>query len=108
MIPRITEFLKINDYKIIPMHWGVRRFHSISFDGWERLTFDINDRSFTECCNVAAALLKAFVELFKDTHAFTDPELIFKFDGVVSIKIGMMDIEEYDVRIARAQNDGWE
>lgn len=95
------DFLHIfkKNYKTIPVHWGVSRFHTISLEGWEKPKIDCNDQPFTEACNVSSALFEAFIDIFKETHAFTEPEFILKSNGVLSIKIGMMDLKEFDDRI---------
>lgn len=94
----LLDFFETQDYKIIPIYWGVTKFHTISLGGWKKITIDANDTTFTEVCKVASAVMKTFIDLFKETHAFSEPQIIFKKDGILVIKFGMMDIEEYNER----------
>ncbi len=92
----LCNILDEHNCKIIPLRWHAKRFHCISLDGWEKITLDVNDKSFFEVEHIILAVTKAFIELFNETHAFTEPQLIFKFDVEIIIKFGIMELEEFE------------
>ncbi len=94
----MIDLLHGNDCKIIPVNWCVTRFHTISLGGWKEITLHANDETFIEMCDMSSLMAKTFIDFFKETHAFSEPQIIFKPPETFVIKFGMMDIEEFNDR----------
>lgn len=84
---------------IIPIHWGHSRTFTITFDGWEKVEVSATDKTFNEVLKMANQSFKVFVKMYEETHAFTEPILRWSPDGVFTLKIGILEIEEYNKRI---------
>jgi hypothetical protein len=86
-------------YNMIPHNWGMGaiKFYSITFDGWDGFHFDVADSTLLIILDLSRRTLNNFTEIYKETHAFTHPELIFRPDlKKYTLKIGIMDIELYN------------
>jgi len=93
----LNEFnLDPDDYKIIPLHICPTKFYSIAFQGWDKVSIDSNGSGLTTMVNLAAYTLKGFIKLYKETHAFTQPEFYYKPDGTFGVKIGTMENDRYE------------
>jgi hypothetical protein len=95
------NFIDIDNekYKTIPMNWCASRTYELLFKGWENLTLDQNDESFRNVLKMAQKSLEAFCEIYVETHVFTEPEFIWRPEKGFAIKIGTLEIEEYEKRI---------
>lgn len=92
----LRSLLHVNeDYQTIPLHWCPTEFYSITFEGW-KCTLSATDESFNLMIKLASQTLEAFINLYKNTHAFTQPELYFTPEGKLGIKIGTMENERYN------------
>jgi hypothetical protein len=84
-------------YKIIPHNWMATHHYSIKFEGWNGFSIDANDPTLLIIIKLARNTLNSFVKIYKETHAFTHPELCFRPDiKTFILKIGTMEIELYD------------
>ncbi len=45
--------------------------------------------------------IRGFIKLYKDTHAFSQPQLYIKIDGTFGVKIATMEIELYEKRMKK-------
>jgi hypothetical protein len=76
------------------------KFYTINFDGWSPFTFVCEDKSLNEMLQVANKTLEGFMNLYKDSHAFTEAQFMFYPEkGTCGIKIGTLEIEEYERRM---------
>ena len=85
-----------DDYKIIPINGCPTKFYSINFDGWGHFSSSSTDSGFIIAVNLAVKTIRSFIELYKETHAFTQPQFYYKPDGTFGVKIGTMENELYD------------
>lgn len=94
----IQRSLDINkeEYKIIPNNLMPTEFYYISFQGRNGCYVDINDSTFREMMQLAKKSVDAFITKYKDTHAFSQPDIFFK-----------PDLNNFTVIIGTMQND-WE
>lgn len=91
------NLLKLNqeDCFIIPDHWGGPiHFYSFSFEGW-KFSLDYTDPTMNEVMYLCGCNMNNFIQLYKDAHAFTQPQLAIKMDGTVLVKIATMELEIY-------------
>ncbi len=88
--------LNEEDYKIIPFTWCPTSFHTITFEGWKKNSFDFNDQVFSNIIELASKTLNLFIDFYKNTHAFSQPIFCLKPDGTFYIKIGMMTNDLYE------------
>lgn len=88
----------LDGINIIPINWGVTRYFTITFEGWDKIIFDINNAVFNELNDMASKTFKTFVSLYIDMYAFTEPELIWLPNGKFQLRIGTLEIEEYERR----------
>lgn len=79
------------DYEIIPNHICPSKFYSIEFSGWSTLPIFVTDLMLTDVSVLAAKSVQNFIEMYKDTHAFTLPEINLKPNGVVEVKIATLE-----------------
>lgn len=85
------------DYKIIPDNFCASNNFEMTFKGWTPCTIDINDPFFSNLSKFASMIVDNFIELHKDTHAFTHPQFHYRPDSnVFGIKIGTLEIERYE------------
>jgi len=97
--------LNCEDYFIIPHHWGGPiHFYSFTFEGWQ-FSIDHTDPSMNEVMYLCSSAMNNFIHLYKDTHAFTQPELMIKMDGSVSAKIATMELEIYHQMMERNKSN---
>lgn len=82
-------------YKIIPITGGPTKFYSIAFEGWKRIIISEDDENFHNLMDLIGSTINNFVILYSETYAFTQPEIIYRPDGIFLIKIGTMSIEMY-------------
>ena len=88
------------DYITIPINWRPTRYYKISFEGWGPLTISANDSNLDEIMRMAADSLNAFIKLYKDDRVFTEPMFGLLPDGRTYFKIGTLEKEEYERRLA--------
>lgn len=86
-------------YNIIPSSWMPTKFYNITFEGWKGFSLDANCSVLTEMVTMASITIKGFIELYKDTHAFSQPGMYIKPDGTFGFKIMTMEIELYEERM---------
>lgn len=98
-IPEFNFFGNImENLRIIPRNWHPTNFYSFGISGFEKFKFTSDDLCFQECVDVLSASLKCFIDLRKETHAFTEPQLYYKpNEKSMTIKIGIMENEHYDM-----------
>lgn len=93
----LDEFkLDENDYNMIPLNGYPTKFYSITFYGFTNFTIDSNNATFNTIVKLASKTIKAFIKLHKDNHAFTQPQISFKTDGMFIVKIGTMENEIFE------------
>lgn len=97
--------LNEDDYKIIPLNFCPTKFHSITFEGWNNFSFDINDEKFSILINLASQTVNYFIELYKEKYAFTQPQFCLKPDGTCTIKIGLIENDLYDSLMKAAESN---
>ena len=85
--------------KTIPMNWMPAKFFTFTLEGWNKFTVVGDDTNFLEMITMANKIYKSFVSIYQKTHAFTDPQLSWAPDGLCKIKIAIMPIDEYEMRI---------
>jgi hypothetical protein len=109
MLPNIFDQLRLNedDHKIIPITMCVPEFYTITFEGWKNYSLIIVDDGFMKIMELAKSTVNSFIDLYKQTHAFTQPQFIMKMDGMPCIKIGIMEIDRYEklMEIWRKENE---
>lgn len=82
------------DIKIIPINWFPTKFHTFTFEGWNSVEFNGNCHGMSDVLLIASQTVKAFVNLYKNDYAFTEPQFIYRPDvGSFSVKIAMMENE---------------
>ena len=100
------NFINIDEekYKTFPFNWCASRSYEIVFKGWDNITIDANDESFSNILKLAQISLDAFCEIYEKTHVFSWPEFIWRPGKGISIKIGTLEIEEYEKRLKNMEN----
>lgn len=88
-------------YKIIPETWSITKLYSFSFEGWTVTSIDANDESFSILSMLLKNTIDKFIDLHKKKYAFTQPLTTFKYHGIFSVKIGVMEIKEYKKRMSK-------
>lgn len=84
-------------YNIIPINWCPTKFYSITFEGWHPEIFNATDSELTDITILAGSFIRSFIKKYKETHAFTEPNLIYQPKGhLIIVKIGIMEKEQYD------------
>lgn len=86
--------LSCEDYFIIPPHLQPTQFYTFTFEGW-RFTLDYTDSSMNNLMDLCGSTVNSFIQMYKNTHALTQPQLGIKADGTVYIKIATMELESY-------------
>jgi hypothetical protein len=86
-------------YKIIPHLWCPTHSHKITLEGWKNFTLDIHDETFNIMIKICTDTLKSFVESYKNKYAFEQPSLFWTPYTTCGIRIGTMDIEDYEERM---------
>jgi hypothetical protein len=93
----IDELIKhTEECKIIPMEFCPRRFFTFTFEGWKITEVSIHDNELQSAINVASSTMKTFYEVNKYTWAFSKPIFILKNNGSCEVKIGIMDLKDYE------------
>lgn len=86
-------------WKIIPENGCPTRFHEIEFKGWKNVIFICDNSPLNEMLTLASQTMKIFINMYQDKFAFTLPQLVIPSSGSsIIIKVGMMELEEYDRR----------
>jgi len=83
----------LDEYKIIPWDMQPTKFYSITFDGWDKVTFSCDDPTLNEMICIAGETAKNIISKYKETHAFSEPQFFWKPNGEFVIKIGLMELE---------------
>jgi|GEM_PF-5943136 hypothetical protein len=83
------------EYNIIPINWGATKYYNINLEGWPKLTVSHEDEIFNKILPFAVNIIHSFINLYKETHAFSQPHFIWNMNGSFSIKIGTLPLEEY-------------
>ena len=85
------------DFEVIPFNIPPSKFYSITLKGWNNFSFDITDTTFSEFSQLVHDMIASFISIYKDTHTFTQPEIILKpNDELIEIKIGTLKKKEKD------------
>jgi len=95
---KINFFQEIN-FTEIPFTWGCKTV-SISIDGQKSFILDCTDENTEMLLKWANTSVKSFVELNKEKYAIGEPSLNIKLDGIYTIQIPVMEIEEYEKKMA--------
>lgn len=83
--------------KIIPFNWAPTKKYSASFSGWGNYEFVCDDPTFSEIIQIMSHTLSGIISVYKDTHAFSEPEIIYKPDKhIFCIQIATLEIEQYN------------
>jgi len=85
----ISQFILDEDYEILPFDKFPEKLFTITFDGFSPYAIDCNDLQFENMCKLASESAKSFINLFKETHAITEPEIAFQPNGIAIVKIGI-------------------
>lgn len=105
MIPNfIQSYLEsgLDECRIIPMNWCAQKYFTVTFSGWKHLKLTIDNAHFNYLLEIAKCTLSGIVSSYKDTHAFTEPELSWgSLDGLCMLKIGIMENELYDILLEK-------
>lgn len=100
MIPNfIQNYLKssFDECNLIPWSMQPTKFYSITFKGWNKIIVVVDDETLHTILKIAKITLMAIVESYKDTHAFTEPQLSFMPDKETwELRIGTMENELYE------------
>ena len=92
--------IEVNDkIKTIPMNWMPTKFFTFTLEGWSKFTVVVDDTNFIEMIDMANKVYRSFISIYQETHAFTDAQLSWTPDGLCKIKIAIMPIDEYEMRI---------
>ena len=95
-----------DDWKIIPLNGCPTRFHEIEFKGWNGIIFTHDNETLNEMLTLSSQTLNVFINFYKDKYAFTEPQFCLPYDGKsCNIKIGMMELEEYDRRYGKDDDE---
>ncbi len=86
----------LNKCKLIPLSVNPTNFYTITFEGWNKFKFEVDDEVFNKIIIMAYNTICSFIKLYEHTHAFTEPQFGFKPDGTCYIKIGTMENELYE------------
>lgn len=98
----LTNIFQLDEekYKIITHSWCPTHFHKITLEGWKHFTMDINDETFSIMIKICTDTLKSFIESYKDKYVFEQPSFFWNpCDKTCGIRIGTMDIEDYEYRM---------
>ncbi len=97
----INDIFRINEneFKIIPIHWNTSHYYSMSFSGWNNISIDSNDVNFNFIVKLASLNVKYFLEFYKDLYAFTQPRFSITQDATILVKIGVIEISDYEKRM---------
>ncbi len=97
----IENYIQEKEYITIPLNWTPTEFYSITFEGWKKFTFDVDDTTLNKIVQMAAKTIDCFISLYKDEYVFTDPVFAIKQDGTFYVKIGTLEKKEYYRRIEK-------
>lgn len=81
--------------KIIPFSWCPSRFFSFHFNGWKAFDLSLENNELIQAVNVASSCIQSFYSIYGENFAFTDPILSIDKKGIITVKIGMMEMERY-------------
>lgn len=81
--------------KKIPFDGCPTNYLEVSFSGFENISFDANDKVFSAIFDLAIASIKKIVKFYRKTYAFSDSSFFFKPQGVLGIRIGVMEIKRF-------------
>lgn len=92
--------LPLEECKILPLNWCASKFYTITFDGWKLQELLCEDPILNEMLQMASNSVSGLVNLYKDTHAFTEAQFYYQcHTNLFGIKIGTLEIEEYERRM---------
>lgn len=89
-------YLDESDYTIMCNTFCPTKFYTITFDGWKTPIMSLEDNTFREITELASKSIVNVVKIYKETHAFTQPQFFFKPDGTFGVKIGTLENERYE------------
>lgn len=87
------DFLEIdcNKYHIIPKEFMPTKIYDISFEGWQFMVI-VDNIEFHNSLHFVKKTIDSFVEIYKDTHAFSQPIFTIKANGTICLKMGTREI----------------
>ncbi len=86
---------------IIPVNICETRSYTFSFEGWKIKFLSIEDSELNDAIIMASASIDKLIEIYGNTHAFTQPILSISPNGIMTVKIGTMEIEIYNERMEK-------
>ncbi len=101
----INNYMNEKDHITIPFSWCPTKFYKITFEGWNKFSFDASDSTFSIIVTLAAQTLDSFIKLYKDDYVFSEPQLCIKEDGTYYFKIGTLELIEYERRLKEKGED---
>lgn len=87
---------KMKGCKIIPINFCETRKYEINLIGWKPNYICELDGDFSKSFELIHYFLGKFIEIYKDKFAFTDPQFFWKPTGEFGLRIGTMDLEQYN------------
>ena len=87
---------KFDKCKLIPINVMPTKFYTITFEGWKPHMICYDDAGLNESIIMACASMDKIIELYRETHAFTEPMLSIMPNGIITLKIGTMELERYN------------
>jgi len=86
-----------DECKLIPWSFQPTKFYSVKFDEWNKMQITVDDPMFNSMIIISRSTLEGIYSCYKDTHAFTEPQLSFMLDkGTWELRIGTMENELYE------------
>jgi hypothetical protein len=85
-----------SNHRVIPSDWQPTKMYSIMVEGWNAGSLNGDNSEWIRVLLFASKIFHSFVDLYKNTHAFTDPQLSYRADGTIFIKFGTMENELYE------------
>ncbi len=96
--------LDLSEIKMIPLNWCPTKHYTISISGFDKFTVQKNDIEFSKILIFASETVKSFINVYKDTHAFSEPVFGYNLnDRLISIKIGTMENEIFDQLLKKSK-----
>lgn len=96
----------LDEFKIISWDMQPTKFYSITFHGWDKITFSCDDPTFNDLISIAGETAKNIINKYKETHALSEPQFYWKPNGEFGIEIGLMELELYDEIMKRREMTG--
>ena len=97
--------INMKDAKLIPFNCCPTKYYTISFEGWTKVELVVQDETFNQVLNIASQSLKSLIDMYKETHAFTEPQFIYDPKGVFKVRIATMELELYEKLMNKESKD---